>query len=176
MKFAPVVGLACTVDRPGYNGRYFELYKKEPWLLCKTAFSVVVERAAKYAHGIDRVLRVHPERCNKTEDRLIRGYYDALKVQGMPFPGAEATKYAPLTAEDFQRLLYEFEPKNKTSPMAQFADLFLWPICMGGYNASCRPYVRLLADKKLIECHLPKESWPQLASKYSCFENVKRKP
>ena len=54
--------------------------------------------------------------------------------------------------------------------MAQFADLYLWPICMGGYNANNRPYNRLKEDGKLIECIVPDEDWPMLATKYYCFD------
>ena len=47
MRDVPLIGLACVVDRPGYNNRYSDMYNREPWLLCKTAFCVVVERAVK---------------------------------------------------------------------------------------------------------------------------------
>lgn len=176
MRNAPVIGLACVIDRPGYNKRYLELYQQQPWLLCKTAFSVVVERAAKYARSVGHRLRVAPERCNKPEDRLLKGYYAQLKTEGMPFAADTSEKYGPLTAKQFCETLYEFRPKAKASPMAQLADLYLWPICMGGYRASNRPYVRLTEDGKLIECRLPKEAWPMLATKYSCFDLVERKP
>jgi len=42
----PVVALACVIDRPGYVARYRGKYS-EPWLLCKTAFAILVERGAK---------------------------------------------------------------------------------------------------------------------------------
>src|SRR5260370_17609008 len=44
----PIISIACVIDRPGYVARYAERYK-QPWLLCKTAFAILVERAAKYA-------------------------------------------------------------------------------------------------------------------------------
>jgi hypothetical protein len=175
MRDAPVTGIACTVDRPGYNARYLEKYQQEPWQLCKTAFSVVVERAVKFARSQGLRLRVHPERCNKPEDARLKSYYDTLKAEGMPFAKDNSGKYAPLTQADFNESLYEFHTKEKSSPMAQYADLFLWPICMGGYNAQNRPYKRLMEDGKLIECRLKPEDWPMLGSKYSCFENVERK-
>jgi hypothetical protein len=53
-----LVGLACVVDRPGYDARYREKYGRRQWHLCQTAFSVVVERAAKYARDSGRKLRV----------------------------------------------------------------------------------------------------------------------
>jgi hypothetical protein len=173
---APVIGLACVIDRPGYNYRYSELYKQQPWLLCKTAFSVVVERAAKYARGVNRRLRVIPERCNKAEDALLREYYQSLRAEGLPFAAEPSGKYAPLTAEQFRETLYEFRLKEKSSPIAQLADLYLWPMCMGGYHESNRPYARLMRDGKLIEHSLPPAAWPMLGTKYSCFDLVERKP
>jgi len=80
-----------------------------------------------------------------------------------------------LTPEQLTQTLYEFKTKQKTSPMAQLADLYLWPICMGGYHASNRPYQRLTDDGKLINCHIKEDERPMLGSKYSCFENVERK-
>ena len=176
MREAPVIGLACVIDRQGYNHRYLEKYQQQPWLLCKTAFSVAVERAAKFAREMDYRLRVAPERCNKPEDKLLERYYAALKGPGMPFAAGTSDKYRPLTPEQFLETLYEFRPKAKTSPMAQLADLYLWPICMGGYHASNLPYSRLLDDGKLIECLIPEDLWPTRATKYSCFEFVERKP
>jgi hypothetical protein len=102
MRDAPVIGLGCVVDRPGYNHRYLDLYQQQPWLLCKTAFSVVVERAAKYARNLGCQLRVAPERCNKAEDALLRGNYDSLKSSGPPFATGSSEKYAPLTAEQLR--------------------------------------------------------------------------
>jgi hypothetical protein len=31
MKAAPVIGLACVIDRPGYNHRYLEKYGRDRW-------------------------------------------------------------------------------------------------------------------------------------------------
>ncbi|WP_367714992.1 DUF3800 domain-containing protein [Nitratireductor sp. GISD-1A_MAKvit] len=158
MREVPVLGIACTVDRPGYCGRYLEKYQQNPWLLCKTAFTVVVERAAKHAIAKGMKLRVYPERCNKAEDANLEGYYETLKAEGMPFAKESSDKYAPLTQEQLTETLYEFKTKRKTSPMAQLADLYLWPICMGGYHASNRPYQRLTEDGKLIDCHIKKDA------------------
>jgi len=175
MRDMPVLGLACVIDRPGYNARYLRLYEYQPWLLCKTAFNVIVERAAKFAISNTKKLRIYPERCNISEDRLLSDYYDALRVGGMPFANESSAKYKPLTADNFNSVLYEFKTKRKSSPLVQLADLYLWPICMGGYHKSNRPYKRLLDDGKLIECRLCKDDWAAMASKYSCFEAVKIK-
>ncbi|MCH9000855.1 MAG: DUF3800 domain-containing protein [Proteobacteria bacterium] len=176
LKDLPVLGIACVVDRPGYNERYKERYGEKRWMLCKTAFSVVVERSAKYAQNLDRKLRVLPERCNEKEDKVLRQYYQNLKSCGMPFSQNTSAKYQPLTAEDLNSTLYDFKPKYKSSGLAQIADLYLWPMCMGGYHLSNRPYQRLMDDGKLIDCILDEGDIPHLGIKYSCFDLVERKP
>lgn len=176
MRQMPVVGLACVIDRPGYNARYSGVYGRNRWLLCRTAFCVAIERAAKYARSLERQLRVMPERCNKPEDARLADYYAELRASGMPFESRTSEKYVPLLPQQFRETLYEFRLKRKSSPLAQVADLYLWPICMGGYHASNRTYARLKADGKLIECLLNEADWPNLASKYSCFESVVRTP
>lgn len=175
MRDAPVTGIACVIDRPGYNARYAEKYLENRWMLCKTAFSVVVERAAKFALSNDRRLRVLPEKCNKPEDAALTAYYRELRANGLPFDAKNSGKYAPLTKEQFAATLYDLRFKVKTSPLAQLADLYLWPVCMGGYNGGNRPYRRLLDDGKLIECVLDPSDHATLGSKYSCFEGVERK-
>ena len=84
MRDAPVTGIACVIDRPGYNARYEDKYRENRWMLCKTAFSVVVERSAKFAIANCQRLRVLPEKCNKAEDGLLRSYYNELKTDGLP--------------------------------------------------------------------------------------------
>lgn len=176
MARVPAIGLACVIDRPGYNYRYISEYGRDRWLLCKTSFSIAVERAAKYALSHKRKLRVHPERCNKKEDQQLKSYYADLKANGHPFSGASSEKYHPLEGKDLNSVLYEFKLKNKSSPMAQMADLYLWPMSIGGYHASNRPYARLLEDKKIIDCVVSKDQIESQGIKYSCFDLVKRKP
>lgn len=167
-----ILGLACVIDRPGYDARYREQYDHRQWHLCQTAFAIAVERAAKYARNIDRRLRVLPERTSKTDDdRLIR-YYDDLRTIGPPFAKTSSARYSPLTATEFSETLLEIRFKTKSSPMAQVADLYLWPIALAGYAPRNRPYVALQSAGRLIESRL---SAPQIetgGSKYSCFELV----
>jgi hypothetical protein len=170
MNATPVVGLACVIDRPGYNARYREKYGRQRWSLCKSAFTISVERAAKFARAQKCRLRVLPERCNKPEDRVLKSYYEDLKIIGPPFDPSTSEKYRPLSPEEFSETLLEFAPKMKSHPMAQLADLYLWPMCMGGYKPDCRPYERLKSDGKLIECRLPEADWPNLGTKYYCFD------
>lgn len=41
-----VLGIACVIDRPGYDARYRDKYGRRQWHLCQTAFCIAVERAA----------------------------------------------------------------------------------------------------------------------------------
>jgi Protein of unknown function (DUF3800) len=172
MAQSPILGIACVIDRPGYNSRYEEKYAGQRWQLCKTAFTVLVERAAKYADSQNCRLRVLPEKCNKNEDSTLKEYYNSLKSEGMPFNVSSSSKYQPLTSIKFSEILYEFKLKEKSSPLVQIADLFLWPMAIGGYDKNNRPYKRLIEDKKLIDCLYDSDEVPHLGIKYSCFNSV----
>jgi hypothetical protein len=172
MATARVTGMACVIDRPGYNHRYRERYGRQRWSLCKTAFAVAVERSAKLARSEGYKLKVFAERCDAKTDRWMRGYYDALRTEGMPFSTETSGKYAPLPAAALEETLYEFKTKAKSSPVMQLADLYLWPMCIGGYDAGNMTYARLREDRKLIDCLLAEEDVPALGIKYSCWEAV----
>src|SRR5262249_49569939 len=113
----PVIGHACVIDRPGYNARYREQYGRQTWVLCKTAFSVVCERAAKHARENGCKLRVYVEEGDRTADNKIREYYRSLRTTGMPFAVSSSAKYAPLSREQLAETLYDLDFKAKTSPM-----------------------------------------------------------
>jgi hypothetical protein len=169
-----VVGIACVIDRPGYDARYREQYGRRAWHLCKTAFCISVERAAKHARRDTRKLRVMPERSSKPDDALLAGYYAELRKTGTPFDPRASGAYAPLSAEELRSTLYELRFKSKTSPLAQIADLFLWPMAVGGYDRESRPYRALRDAGRLIECHLDEAAHSTCGTKYSCFELVER--
>lgn len=168
----PIEGIACVIDRPGYNHRYLEKYGRDRWSLCKTAFSVVVERSAKVAISEGRRLRVFPERADKQADRWLKGYFNALRDTGMPFAAASSEKYGPLKQADLTHVLREFRPKFKSSPMVQIADLLLYPMCKGGYGEYL-PHQILIESGKLIDCRLSQEECAALGIKYSCFDLVR---
>jgi hypothetical protein len=169
-----VLGVACVIDRPGYDARYRERYGRRQWHLCRTAFSIAVERATKFARRDGRKLRVMPERsCKADEDRLIR-YYNDLKTDGPPFEKSSSASYAPLTAMEFAETLHEIRFKSKSSPMAQVADLLLWPMAIAGYEPSNRAYVALRDAGRLIENRLSADEVEACGSKYSCFELVRQ--
>jgi hypothetical protein len=171
---APVLGLACVIDRPGYNARYREKYGRQRWSLCKTAFSVIAERAAKRAISNGKRLRAYPERSDPDSERKLRGYYDDLREHGMPFREGGDPKYAPLSKAELEHTLREFRLKYKSSPPMQIGDLYLYPICRGGY-VKYKPLETLRANGKLIDGTLPEEDLSKLGIKYSCFELVDKK-
>jgi hypothetical protein len=168
----PAIGHACVVDRPGYNHRYREKYGRQTWMLCRTAFAVICERAAKHARNSGCRLRVYVEEGDKSADDNIRDYYAALRKEGMPFTTDQSAKYAPLSPAELAHTLYDLDFKAKSSPMAQIADLYTYPIARGGYDPEYFPYVQLRQRNKLIDCLLKTEEVPHLGIKYSCFELV----
>jgi Protein of unknown function (DUF3800) len=169
-----VLGIACVIDRPGYDARYREKYGRRQWHLCQTAFSIVVERAAKFARREGRKLRVMPERSNKTDDERLARYFRELKVSGPPFDRGSSAEYEPLTSGELAEALHEIRFKSKSSPMGQVADLVLWPIAIAGYDPSNRPYVALRNGGRLIENRLSAHKATTGGSKYSCFELARR--
>jgi uncharacterized protein DUF3800 len=169
---AELLGIACVIDRPGYNRRYSDEFGHEKWRLCKTAFSIVVERAAKFARKQDYKLRVFVERSDKNTDRWMNDYYNDLRTAGAPFDQSRSEKYRPLSAREFSETLYEFRTKTKSSVPMQIADLYLWPMCIGGYDPENRAYRRLLDGGRLVNRVLPREALIYEGIKYSCFESI----
>jgi hypothetical protein len=167
-----LTAIACVVDRPGYNDRYRDKYGRKRWSLCKTAFTVVVERAAKFSRRHNCRLRVHVERCDKSTDARLRRYYDELVTMGHPFDANNAAKYEPLTAPELKSTLLEFRTKRKTSPLIQIADLCLWPMCIGGYDLNNRSFATLRDAGTLIDSKLPDGCAAAEGIKYSCWELV----
>ena len=101
----PVLVLACVIDRPGYNARYAERYGTQRWQLCKTAFTIAVERAAKYAQMHRGRLRVYVERSDRKTEGRLKSYYEMLRTEGLPFDFESSAKHAPLSRDDFRRVL-----------------------------------------------------------------------
>jgi hypothetical protein len=168
----PVLGLACAIDRPGYDSRYRKRYGRNQWQLCKTACSIVIERAAKYARSMGRVLRVLAEKSCKDDEKRIRAYFDHLRTSGAPFDPSKSATYTPLAAAECGETLIELRFKQKTSPPMQIADLYLWPIAVERYRTGGRSYAHLRDSSRLIECLLSAAEVSRRATKYSCFELV----
>jgi hypothetical protein len=170
----PVTALACVMDRPGYDVRYRETYPRSTWHLCRTAFSIAVERAAKHARRLGRALRVYPEKSARADEKRIREYYKSLITGGAPFDAGRSRGYEPLRAHEFDETLIELRFRGKSWPCMQVADLYLWPIAMHRYGRGGLPYEAFREAGRLIEAHLPTLEIPLRGTKYSCFELVNR--
>jgi hypothetical protein len=169
-----IVCLAAVVDRAGYRARYEDRYRQphERWLLCKTAFAILVERAAKYAQERGCRLRVLVERSDKETDNRMRRYYEELRKQGLPFDAASMAHYGPLPAPALAETLYEFDLKHKSSPLMQLADLCLYPVCRAAYDASYRSFLDLVRFERLIDACIPASEIHSRGIKYSCFPQL----
>lgn len=168
----PVLGHACVIDRPGYDARYREKYGRQTWMLCKTAYTVLIERCCKIAIRQGRRLRVLPEKGDPTADSHLGDYYRDLLSNGMPFSQSNSEKYEPLSAEDFRGVLYGQRFKSKSSPPIQIADLYLYPIARGQYQPEYRPYRLLNRHNRLIDCEVGDKDRQSIGIKCSCFELV----
>jgi len=166
----PVWGIACVIDRQGYNRRYDQKYGQDKWSLCKTAFSIVVERAAKHALKQGRRLVVSIERSDIDTDKKIKTYFNSLKTIGMPFSVPNSQKYAPLSQALLNKTLYDLRFKTKESVSTQISDLYLWPIVQSAGQKPYRPYEALFKAGRLVECGLTAQEIGELGSKFSCFD------
>ncbi len=168
----PVIGTGCIIDQAGYHNRYQNKYREDMWWLCKTAFSICVERAVKYALLKDRKLRVNVERSDPATDKKVETYFNDIKNEGMPFHSENMGKYNPLKINDFKETLYDFKLKQKQSIPMQIADLFLYPICRGGYERNYLPHNLLEQKQKLINQNVDDSRIQEMGIKYSCFESI----
>lgn len=166
----PVLGTACVIDRGGYNAKYRAKYGERRWKLCKTAFTIVAERAAKYAFAHDCRMKIFYERCTKQHDAAIEAYFRDLRDNGMPFDPGRSEKYEPFGQAELRHTLWDIKKKFKSSVLMQVADLYLFPMCVGGYDPNYRAYAELRQRTKIIDCVLDAEQIPKLGVKYSCFE------
>jgi hypothetical protein len=170
----PVIGIACAIHRPGYVARYKDVYKEALWFMCKTAFTILTERAAKFAEENGRKLEVVFEGTGKKEDHDVKQYLKELKLEGVPFSKQTSQGYTPLSPADFKRIILgEAHQKTKIIPMLQIADLLLYPMAKAGYKKDYRPFLSLKEAGKLIDCCLKADQIPLRGIKYSCFDGLK---
>jgi hypothetical protein len=66
----------------------------------------------------------------------------------MPFATDTMARYAPLSKEELAFTLYDLKFKAKSSPMAQVADLYTYPLARGGYDPDYFPYAQLKGNQK----------------------------
>ena len=94
-----------------------------------------------------------------------------LKQEGHPFALEIAVDNAPLTAEDYRRIVLG-EPRHRTKkhPPIQIADLVLYPMAKGGYDPDYSSYKVLKERGKLIDSFLSEDEISVRGIKYSCFD------
>ncbi len=172
----PAIGFAVVIDRDGYNGRYRGMYGDKRWLMCKTAYSILIERVSKYVDKQEATFEVCFEEVGKIEDRAIIQYGKDFKISGLPFSKETSSKYSSLEAEDFKRLfLGDARRKTKKSLYIQFADLYLYPMVKRKYDESYRPWNVLFNMGKVIDSLLLPEEVSLQGIKYSCFDTQESK-
>lgn len=170
----PVVGFGVVIDRVGYNLRYREKYGDQRWWMCKTAYTILMERVAKFVDAQGGAFKVRFEETGKREDRALLGYAKDLKRVGLPFNTDTSAQYQALSASDFRRIILG-DPRRLTKelPAIQVADLYLYPMVKAGYVQDYRPFQMLMDGKRLIDALLAPEARARLGIKYSCFEAIK---
>lgn len=172
----PMTGIACVIDRPGYNARYAEKYGDQRWLMCKTAYAILVERSLKFAKRAGANLEVFYEEAGKKEDRALLEYHKTLKAAGMPFDEGKSSEYYGLPPEEFVNGVLGDPARvtKKGSPLVQIADLYLYPMVKSGYVKGYRPYDQLMEAKRIIDAQLDERDQAKLGVKYSCFDLVEK--
>jgi hypothetical protein len=166
-----VVG--CVIHRPGYDARYAPIYGDHRWDLCKSAYTIVVERAAKLAARSGRRLKVYLEHTGKHENQAIKKYHADLINAGMYFDPENSGKYMPFDAKTFASTLFKSpEFVQKSNPMAQFADLVLYPIAKARYEPDYPPYRSLWNAGRIVDATLSATDVQQLGIKYFCFDGL----
>lgn len=166
----PVVVHACVVSRSGYLERYFQQYGQNTWEMTKSAFSILIERAAKFAATQHGSIMVYYEEAGKVEDDLMEQYFKELRTSGHPFNPATAQKYNPTPADDLSSLLRGIEGRKKSDAVLQLADLCLYPVVTSRAQSDNRAYTAMKNAKMLVDCHLESNQVEFLGIKYYCFD------
>jgi len=165
----PAIGIACVIDRPGYVGRgYLEKHGANKWLLCRSAFDIMVERSVKIAKSQDRKLGIIFEGSVGTND-TIKEYFKNLKENGLAFDQSNSTQYKPLSKEDFSSTLSTIEYKDKQSQLLQIADSYVYAMARNGYDKHFPLYIRLRDAKRIANFALSNEQIAEMGVKYYCF-------
>jgi hypothetical protein len=168
----PITVHTCVISRQGYCQRYLEKYGEKTWEMMKSAFSILIERTAKYVDTQQGTIMVYYEKMGKKEDKLIEKYFQEIRSNGHPFNPQNADKYSPLSSSDLSRLLRGIEGKTKNRPEMQLADLCLYPLARSKEKPDNLAFIAMNEHKLLVDCHLPQELIHSLGIKYYCFDNT----
>lgn len=167
----PAMGTGCIISRPGYVARgYLENYPNSKWLLCRSAFDITIERAAKYAKSIDAKLDVVFE-SDIPMNNIMKGYFTNLKENGLSFDN-NAGKYEPFSQQDFSETLGTIEYKAKASPYLQLADSYIYAIARQKYDRHFDIFCRLRDYRRIINFALgDADLIKAMGIKYYCFDS-----
>lgn len=168
----PVIGVACVIDRPGYVARgYVEKHGDQKWLLCRSAFDIVVERAAKFASSQGRKLRIVFE-SDPPFDPIMKGYFSNLKANGLAFDSGTSGKYEPLSAESFAQILTTIEARPKSNRLLQLADSYIYAIARGRYDRKFSLWRDLCDNARIVNFAVGGDADQIRATgiKYYCFD------
>jgi hypothetical protein len=137
--------------------------------LCRSAFDILVKRAAKIARLDGRKLRVVFE-GDVGVNETFKGYYRNLKECGLSSDTTNSGKYQHLFQRQFKETLSTIEYKDKSSPLLQISDSYVYAIARAGYDRKFPIYRRLMDAKRIVNFALPNEHITQMGVKYYCFE------
>lgn len=170
---SPIIATACVVHRPGYSSRYTDIYGENKWRLCKSAYSILVERAAKYSLTNNRKLAIYIENTGKKENKEIEEYHSYLREIGTPFDSKNSKNYSPISASDFSKITLK-KPRfiKKDNPRMQVADLLAYAISKGQYEPEYKAYKALIENRLLIDTILEKDDVLSLGVKRFCFDDI----
>ena len=166
----PVIVHACVISRDGYHNRYLERYGENTWEMMKTAFSIVVERATKFVTKQDGKMMIYYEKIGRKEDKRIESYFNELRTTGHPFSSEAASKYSPLSPEEFSGRLSGIQGKTKKHSELQVADLCLYPVARRKDQPNNRAYHAMKEKGLLVDCHLLPAELDTIGIKYFCFD------
>jgi Protein of unknown function (DUF3800) len=167
----PIIAHACVVSRSGYLDRYLNRYGTETWEMMRSAFTILIERSAKYAKKYNGSIMIYYEEAGKKEDRLIKKYFEDLRTAGHPFDSSNASQYQPLENGELSNCLRGIEGKKKNNPILQVADLCLYPIARSKDNPDDRAYMALKEKNILVDSNLRSEEIKTFGIKYYCFDS-----
>ena len=167
----PIVVHACVILRQGYLNRYLEKYGENTWEMMKSAFSILIERSAKYAAINNGSLMVYFEAAGKNEDNLLKQYFYNLRAKGQSFNVATSDKYSPLSANDLSKLLIGIDSKTKANSIMQIADLCLYPVVLSKDNPDNQAFLALKNANLLVDSRLQQDQVVTLGIKYYCFDS-----
>lgn len=165
----PAIGLSCIIDRPGYVARGYLKDNPDRWLLCRSAFDISVERAAKIARKDGRKLNIVFEQ-DAGINEIIVGYFKSLKANGLGFNEARSDKYGPLTQAEFAETLSGIEYKPKSNSILQLADSYLYAMARHPYDKKFDVYCRLRDSRKTANTCLENDEIASMGIKHYCFE------